>query len=478
MTDDSDQSATTTHVFNPVDFMRTRHPDLFSDTRIEAVARLPQATFEHHIDTITNRKQEYLFEHLCRKISERELCPNLRPQTGPTGGGDSKVDSETYPVAAEIAERWWVGTPSAGSERWAFAFSAKRQWTAKVRSDVEKIKSTPREYTLIYFLTNQYAIDRTRSALEDELSNEANVPVRILDRAWLIEKVYNSDDTLFEDYLSAIGIEDVPRVDRNHLGPQDTSKLDQLEVLDRQVANPDRYRGARYQLVEDCLRSAILARGLERDRSEVDARFLQAERFAQQSDFRPQLLRIAYNRAWTAFWWHQDYTDFLALYSVVESRIDGSDPNDIDLLVNLWLLIIPSILAGHFDEDDSHVSSRMTHLRSLLTSIMSDSNRPNSALQARTSLTLINMVQAQYSGDKGEILNGVSELAGIVDDATGLGSYSLEHLYRLVEELGEHIDGPEFDDLYDKLIATLGDQRSDGEAGIAYAKRASPGLYA
>lgn len=35
------------------------------------------------------------------------ICPNLLPQTDPTGGGDSKVDSETYPVSSEISDKWY-----------------------------------------------------------------------------------------------------------------------------------------------------------------------------------------------------------------------------------------------------------------------------------------------------------------------------------------------------------------------------------
>ncbi len=117
--------------------MRARHPDLFSDTRIDETTQLPKSVFEYHLETLTHRKEEYQFEHFCRKLAEREICPNLRVQTGPTGGGDSKVDTETYPVAQEIAERWWVGSPAAGAERWAFAFSAKKAWKTKVKADVE-----------------------------------------------------------------------------------------------------------------------------------------------------------------------------------------------------------------------------------------------------------------------------------------------------------------------------------------------------
>ena len=83
----------------PSDFMKARRPYLFSDTEIEAQPTLDRATFEYLLETLTARKQELDFEHFARRLAEKEVCPNLIPQTGPTGGGDSKVDAETYPVS-------------------------------------------------------------------------------------------------------------------------------------------------------------------------------------------------------------------------------------------------------------------------------------------------------------------------------------------------------------------------------------------
>ena len=160
MADTSKQSPEDIERPNPRDLMRARHPDLFSDTTIHEKPKLPKPVFEYHLDTLTNRKEEYVFEHFCRKLAEQVLCPNLRVQTGPTGGGDSKVDTETYPVADTIAERWWIGSPAAGSERWAFAFSAKKTWLPKLRSDIKSIMSTNRTYSLIYFFTNQFVSDK------------------------------------------------------------------------------------------------------------------------------------------------------------------------------------------------------------------------------------------------------------------------------------------------------------------------------
>jgi hypothetical protein len=80
------------------------------------------------IETVTARNQTHEFEIFCRKLCERTICPNLKPATGPEGGGDSKAGTETIPIADEIAALTYVGDVNASRERWAFAFSAKKKW--------------------------------------------------------------------------------------------------------------------------------------------------------------------------------------------------------------------------------------------------------------------------------------------------------------------------------------------------------------
>ncbi|MDE0146014.1 MAG: hypothetical protein OXL95_09115 [Nitrospira sp.] len=469
----NDQTSLRRELPSPQDLMRFRHPDLFSDTRIDDIPRLPKTEFEYHLDTLTSRKQEYQFEHFCRKLAEKEICPNLRVQTGPTGGGDSKVDSETYPVAEEIAERWWIGSSSAGAERWAFAFSAKKDWKSKVKADVKNILSTGRDYKLIYFFTNQFVSDKARSTHEDKLLKDAGIPVHIIDRAWIVEKVYEADHRHIETYFAALGIENVQRERTTRTGPRDTARLQELEELDQQVADPSRYHSARYQLVEDCLRSAILARSLERPRSEVESRFAQADRLALDANSNRQRLRIAYNRAWTAFWWYGDYTEFGQFYENVEQRAEKSvQASDVELLLNLWMLLLPSMAASRIETQDAKIESRSQRLATMLEAMVADTARFNNALQARTSLILMRTVRAYHSRRFDEVEDGWRDLAEVVDQSEGLGAYSLERLFGLVRELGEYVDGSAFDALYDKLANAMKKRRSDGEAGVAYLNRA------
>ena len=472
--DIDDQASSRRDIPSPRALMRARHPDLFSDTRVDDIPQLPKAVFEYHLDTLTSRKQEYQFEHFCRKLAEKEICPNLRIQTGPTGGGDSKVDDETYPVAEEIAERWWIGSPSAGAERWAFAFSAKKRWKPKVKADVKNILSTERNYKQIYFFTNQFVRDKDRSAYEDTLLKDAGIPVYIMDRSWIVEKVYEAAPQHLETYLAALGIEDVPQERKSRIGPRDTVRLEELEQLDQQVADPSRYQGARYQLVEDCLRSAILARGLERSRNEVESRFERTSRLAADVSYNQQQLRIAYNRAWTAYWWYEDYTKFSEFYEDVEQYAKASVlASDVNLLLNLWMLLLTSRTAGQVETQDAKIEARSQHLATMLDAIATDSTRPNNALQARTSLTLMQTTQALQSKRFDEVENGWRDLTEVVDKSDGLGAYSVEHLFNLIRELGEYVDdSPLFDALYDKLANIMGKRRSDGKAGMAYITRA------
>src|SRR5579863_922089 len=136
----------------PSQYMRELRPEYYSDTQNRDAYELEKSTLEYHLDTLTSRNETHDFEIFARKLCERAVCPNLRPQTGPEGGGDSKVDTETFPVAPEISITY-VGEPAGGSERWAFAFSAKKRWKEKVRRDVEGIAKTGRPYSKVICIT-------------------------------------------------------------------------------------------------------------------------------------------------------------------------------------------------------------------------------------------------------------------------------------------------------------------------------------
>src|SRR5260221_2292076 len=94
--------------FSPREFLKARRPERFSDSIIDETLGLDRSMLEYHLDSLTSRSQETDFENFARRLAEKEVCPNLLPHTGPTGGGDSKVDTETYPVAESLSYAWYA----------------------------------------------------------------------------------------------------------------------------------------------------------------------------------------------------------------------------------------------------------------------------------------------------------------------------------------------------------------------------------
>jgi hypothetical protein len=391
--------------------------------------------------------------------------------------GDSKVDTETYPVADAISLRWYEGIGrEAGQERWAFALSAKKEWRSKVRSDVEKIVGTRRDYTLIYFITNQFVRDKARAAVEDEITRNYQITVRILDRSWIVERVFEHNRVrLAIDTLKLSGCHETHQ---KIIGPKDTEREANLRELEEQISDSSRYTGVEYQLIEDCLQTALLARGLERPRIEVDGRFARAEHLAERAGYRQQRLRIIYTKAWSAFWWYDDFNELNRLYDQVEElAIDTMQATDLELLANLWQLLSGSVKRGQLDAAVARLDARTATLKAELERLAGDATRPNNALQARTYRLLMDSYEALRDPDR---LNAfLASIKDILAAGARMVTYPVESLTNIIWEMGDILaDNATFDDLC-KFVITLVEQRtSEGQAGRALLHRGHQKLRA
>jgi hypothetical protein len=415
-----------------------------------------------------------MFERFAHKLAEKEICPNLVPQTGPTGGGDSKVDAVTYPVSEEIAALWYEGNSGqSAKEPWAFAFSTKKAWKAKVKADVAGIASTQRGYTRVYFITSRYVRDKERAEVQDELHTRHGFDVQILDRTWIVEKVFtNRRENLAIDTL---GLER-PLAPKVQKGPRDTRREAELDELERHISDPARYVGLEYQLVEDCLEASLLARGLERPRIEIDGRFDRAARIAERHGTSQQQLRVAYNRAWTVYWWYEDYATFVANYNDVEKLAKGSaQASDIELFKNLWQLLYVAVTREHLTADGAKLSERTATLRQELQRLRQDKTRPNTALQARVEEVFMDMVLAH--GNKDQLNAVLAELKEIFEHSKGLVDFPARQLIDLLMELGEALP---LDDAFDKLfevVLPIAQERDSGAtAGLMLLRRGAQKL--
>ena len=165
-------------------------------------------------------------------------------------------------------------------ERFAFAFSAKKDWRTKVKSDVKSIASTSRDYDHIFFVSNQFVPAKDLASVQDELKNRYDISVTILDRTWLLDHVFNHDsiDIAAKELGLSLNLEE----DKPKAGPRDYQRQQELDELERSIQDETQYSGQPHALADDTLRSAILARGLERPASEVNGLFDRAIRIAKK----------------------------------------------------------------------------------------------------------------------------------------------------------------------------------------------------
>lgn len=431
------------------DFMRARRPELYSDTLVVEESSMDRRQFEFHLDTLTQRKEETLFETFARVLAEKELCPNLLPQTGPTGGGDSKVDTETYPVSEEISDRWFEGDAKrAGSERWAFAISAKKAWKPKVQSDIKKIAETGRPYSLIYFISNQAIRDKDRAEVEDELRRLYSIEVRILDRSWIVEKV--SRGRRWDIVAETLHFQLSQRQTKVMPGPRDAERLLDLEELDSRIDAAEQHTNVRLELIDDCLRTALLARGLGRTQTEVDGRFDRAERLARKANSRRQLQRIWYQRAWTAVWWFDNHAEADRIYDqLAPGTLAAEWVWEVEDLVNLWL----AACARRSAQDAASEATwavRTTDLRAALQRHADDGSKLTNSLWASTQLLLMDLTAAVHHRDRLPAI--LTSIQDTLAQAKNQIEFPVEPLVKLIRELG-HVIGEE--DSYDELLETV-----------------------
>lgn len=432
----------------PSDFLRARRPERFSDTPKVGRQVLSRDLLEYKLDTLTSRKQEGDFEEYARKLAERELCPNLLPQTGPTGGGDSKTDASTYPVAPSLAERWYRGSPNPPSkEYWAFAFSAKERWKPKLTEDIEKIAALEPRPEVAYFVTSQFVRDKERGEVEAELTAKYGLRVKVLDRNWLLDKTLeHGHEDLAIKYL---GI-DVPTTVPGRLGPRDASREVELASLLDELRNPATDPGSDYGLVEKYLTAGRLSRELEKPRDATEGLFTRARDIADRVGVPGQRLRAVYDSAWTRFWWFDDPKGLLALYSVAEGLLTASsDSEDAELVLNLFSLIAGALRGGALTVEEAKLPERYEHLKAHLKKLAADAQRPNNALHARTELDVLEL--AAHAEDPEAIRRACQDLKTCLRLAEGFGTFPARQYINLVMELGSVIgDRSEYDELFEE----------------------------
>lgn len=451
----------------PSDLMRAKRPHLYSDSASTDAYRLSRSELSHHLDTLTDRNQHKDFENFARRLCEREICPRLRPQTGPEGGGDGKVDTETYPVDAKIIERWFVGDRSDSQAKWGFAFSAKKSWANKVRSDVEGIAGTNRGYEKVFFVTSRPTRAKDRLNVEDDLQGAYGIPVTILDREWILDRVFSHGhkDLAFE--CLAAGQHDPGSV---KIGPNDFKNQQALAAIEQALARMGDRQSDYIQAVSDTYEAATLSRVLERPRYETEGRFQRAIEFASKYGATFQHLRAIYQLAWTRFWWFDNVEASQDLYEQVENIAFSTESAEhISKVCNLHQLLVGEVLAGARDPAALNLPERSSRLKAKLIALAGEKARPNNALYAEALLWFHRLNESALAGNRDNFDDIWSGLASVIDRAAGLGEFPAKMLDSVIDALSMFApDSAEFDRLVEKLAEFMAERSKELKAAQIY----------
>jgi len=452
--------------------MRDLRPEYYSDSQGATTYRLDENLLRFKLDTITETNETHEFEIFCRKLCERVICPNLKPQTGPEGGGDSKADAETYSVSEDVTRLWYAGDAEAGKERWAFAFSAKKEWSGKVRKDVQGLIDTNRGYSKIICVTSRPARAKDRARIEDELTRKHGVRVEILDRSWIVKEIVEADrkDIAF-NYLGVGQLVADPFA----LGPEDYSRKRQLVAIENSLADPDAFEGMETQQAAEALLAAKLSRSIELPRIETEGRFERAIRLADAGGTERQQFEARYHKIWTGFWWFDDVTGLNAAYEDFANRVLSSEHvKNVELVSNIHQLLFNAVIHGSLTAEEANLFERSRRLRETLEPLANNPERPNNSLEARTLLLLLRVNLAIVQGTREGLTDVWIELSDVLKSARVLGEFDADRLVALVENFGP-VAGPDpaFNELIEEVADFVTDRKGEAEGAVILLNRAA-----
>ncbi|WP_050598803.1 hypothetical protein [Acinetobacter sp. 826659] len=436
------------------DFLKNRRPEEFSSSTIVEVGTLDRVQLEYYLSTLNIRSQELEFETFAKKLCEKVVCPNLLEQTGPVAGGDGKTDTQTFPVSSQNQLLWLEGVnEQSHNERWAFAVSTQKDWKTKCKKDVKKIVETGRGYVKVFCITNQSIKADQRSKLEDELTKQYSIDVRILDLSWILDQIYKNQ----LEFL-AINTLSIPTLYKREieLSADDYQKQKELDRLNKLITEKIDASRITTQQVDYFLEVAILSKELEKPIIDTQSLFDRAIRVAKKFGTSQQLLEASYQYAWAAHWWFEDYSLFESnLELTFENLAENTNSESWEKIVNLL-----TIYYGRYSYlKDIHPSVDIDHIYNntidVLDRLSKDLSRPSNSLMASIHLDLLQLI-VKFPDEKYciELLKKTLETCRLGSNLIG---FPFEKFYNLFQELDIIFDKyEEYEELLDYFTEQSG----------------------
>ena len=143
------------------------------------------------------------FEHLCRHLARRKICPNIIPATGPvSAGGDQGADFETYKVGDAEGSQARFFSQSV-KDKWLFACSLEKNYKKKIKGDLQAASDFGEPVQRLVFFHNAPIPTSTRHKLKQQAAEQFRLELEIFDSKAISEMLSDHETVwIAERYLS------------------------------------------------------------------------------------------------------------------------------------------------------------------------------------------------------------------------------------------------------------------------------------
>jgi len=452
---------------------RNVHPYLFSDSIISYNVPLTEELFDYKLSTLSSDKKQSEFEKFILRLACKIITPNIKPQSGPDGGGDGKVDGETYAVSESMADKWFVGSGCwSDNEYWAIAISCKKEWRPKIESDVKKIVETKRGYSKILFFSNQIIKSSTLHNVEDTLSKQYKIDVKIFDKNWCKFVTFNNQ--CMDIALEELSFSEVYKQKTIVKGPNDIKNEKALEEIEKEINAYD-VKDLDTNYIELLRESYFLSRNLERPITETEGRFLRSIRECTKHGTRQQMFNIIYDHAWTSYYWFKNpvktHDDFVILKEYVDEKPIVAR---VEKITNLSTILFTACYLGLINKEI--LQDDKDYLSNLYEKIKNVSKYDSSCLYLSIYFDFNKIIELSSENKN---INGILDDIEIkIKKSEHYTDINFESEYTIISLLGQIVqDNPRYDNLVDSLAYIVSRRESEVAGAKIHLERGQKLLY-
>lgn len=443
----------------------------------EEKQKFTESEIEFLLERLPEKNAHHEFERLAVCLCEAEVCRNIKPATGPVGGGDYGEDASTYKVSDDIKDSYFwigVGSPNIGNN-WLFAFSIQKNWKKKILEDAGKASKRIPIPNRFIFVSSQPIKIKNREDKKKELCEKFGFEVEILDRSWIVHQiVYKGHLDLAFKFLDAPQSfkrkEGFCHVSQNEqIAPISPEIKKRIEELKGKVTYRTNYLYINHR-AEDLLELADIVK--EIDKACAERAFHEAIQDARESGIKYLLHRAIYNYFWISFWYWDDVSKVLPYLDDFYSLIKELNiPEPLEKGFNIWTILYGAINNGLVNENNVKLDIRRKFLLETSNKIISDKDRPTSSLMVREML-IQHKAFYEYASNHAVSDEIVAEFKAIIKKTLHIPLFPLRRLSERLIKLPELIESNfRFEELLDYLQTVIGKKEGDlAEAEFAFEK--------